>query len=651
MSPYIVSIKVIKPTGAVIRTSPNATSPTNIIGGIAYGQVLHRIIAQSDWWVLPQQHYLSMNDAVTVIDDDYEDTTERFNFHPMSQQNPSWANHVLGFSYDPRITIGRYGSWLVVATILANAAQDIWLDPIQMNMQHKQNNGFYAPGLLGGFPTHFRFDKETGGRVRLLHIVRRSDKVCSPELLSALKAHISRGQPAMIEVDPSKAVSQLEGGVAPIMRRNQVNADILESPMHFVLATDFNEVREALTIPSIMPRTFVSAQELGQSIVELKIIDPWDGQTKSLCPTYGPDLASAIVRVIFFEIRREPTRKKGLPDHAVIGQVVESIPFSRYTAVANVAPAETNDAKIGNVHLPAPPLPQLGINALWNSSASMDAFNKGCRFFTCVNDVAMVNALSDLGATVMARWIWTNWTPSHDLYFQHLSGDRAKVIYLGLDANEMGSDSPEKIRKRAAFDVTNARMIRERSRGRARYAAGSFSARHPNYDDPDVCKAIQDGYADAYNNGLLLFNVHSEVSEWQGNESLWDDQTLGYTLRRWEFLFKRCGFDPHIRGIVSDQTGLNTSKGGFVNHGVSGDAFVSFCRRWVEVQARQLVIDPQDDALMIQRHISPSPYVGVWHSPFIGGTLFQLGNQGHQDWWAKFNIDAYLNDLGRYFWK
>ena len=131
---------------------------------------------------------------------------------------------------------------------------------------------------------------------------------------------------------------------------------------------------------------------------------------------------------------------------------------------------------------------------------------------------------------------------------------------------------------------------------------------------------------------------------------MWDERSLGYTLRRWEFLFKRCGFDPHIRGIVSDRTGLNTSKGGFANHGVSGDGFVSFCRRWVEVQARQLVIDPQDDALVIQGHISPSPYVGVWHSPFMGGTLFQLGNQGRQDW-AKFNIDAYLNDLGRYFWK
>lgn len=662
MERSVVSIKIVRPTGAVVRTSPNVASRTNIVGGITCGQILHGAVAHHEWWVLPNQRYISIEDAEAVANEPVIEVKSKFNFHPVSQRNPAWRDHVLGASHDPRVTIGRHGSWLAVMTMLANAAQDVWLDPMRLNQLHQQHGGFYAEGPLGGLPTHFRIDKATNGRVRLAKIMRRKDDKCDAEMLTALKMHIGRGQPAMIEVDPTYAVSQVEGGNAPIMRRSLITPDILDAPMHFVLAVEFDETREALTLPVMKPRTFVHAAELGQPVVELKIIDPWDGNEKSLCPIYGPDIASAIVRIMFYEIVRDTGSKKPAADVPALPPRVPALVGMGNLSVTPTPPAQKEgspeagqaeqDTTVvqGNLHLPAPPPPQLGVNTMWNGSAAMDAFNRGCRLFTCVNDAAMIKPLSDLGATVLARWLWSDTIPAQDWYFRHLSGDLSRVIYLGLDVNESNSDHPYEILERAKFDVAMATTIRERSRGKARYAAGSFAFQHPNYDDPKVCNAIRDGYAEAYNRGLILFNVHSEVSAWQGDGSAWDERSLAITLRRWEFLFKRCGFDPQVRGIVSDRTGLNMSTGGFFNQGVSNDSFVTFCRRWSEVQSRPLVIDPEADALVLQGHVPPSPHVGVWHSPFIGGTLFQLGNQGRQDW-AKFNLEYYLNDLGNYVWK
>ncbi|MCW1970811.1 MAG: hypothetical protein KIH69_022100 [Anaerolineae bacterium] len=628
-------------------------SRTNIVGGITYGQILHGAVAHNGWWVLPQHRYINVEDAAVVESEPIVEVKSKFNFHPVSQRNPTWREHLLGFSHDPRVTIGRHGSWLLVMTMLANAAQDVWLDPIKLNQLRKQSGGFYVAGPLGGFPTHFRIEKETNGRVRLLQILRRKGDKCDAELLTALKTHIARGQPAMIEVDPTYAVSQLEGGNASSSRRSLIPPEILDAPTHFVLAVEFDETREALIMPSGKPRTFVHASELGQPVVELKIIDPWDGHAKSLCPTYGPDIASAIVRVMFFEINRDTALKK-TPTLAPI----PALQIPSLIGLGNLPANKPNDVTQneqtaitppGNTHLPAPPAPILGVNTMWNGSAAMDAFNRGCRLFTCVNDSAMIKPLSDLGAMVMARWLWSDTIPTQDWYFKHLGGNLSRVIYLGLDVNESNSDQPNEIAERAKFDVAMATAIRERSLGKARYAAGSFAFQHPNYDDPKVCKAIRDGYAEAYNRGLILFNVHSEVSAWQGDGSAWDERSLTNTLRRWEFLFKRCGFDPNVRGVVSERTGLNMSSGGFFNQGVGNDSFITFCRRWHEVQSRPLVISAQDDALVLQGHVPASVHVGVWHSPFIGGTLFQLGNQGRQDW-AKFNLEYYLNDLGNYVW-
>ena len=144
----------------------------------------------------------------------------------------------------------------------------------------------------------------------------------------------------------------------------------------------------------------------------------------------------------------------------------------------------------------------------------------------------------------------------------------------------------------------------------------------PDFTNPDVCAAIQGGYAEAYNAGMLHFDLHTFVPQMQGDNSLRGEGGRRWFARRWEFLFQRCGFDPQVRAIISSETGLD-GAGGFIKNRVSNDDFGAFCAQWIDLQGKPLVIDNKRDELARVGRVKPSRNEGTWTSPFLGGSLFQ----------------------------
>lgn len=334
---------------------------------------------------------------------------------------------------------------------------------------------------------------------------------------------------------------------------------------------------------------------------DVSVIDPWTGEVCRLCPRFGASVARSVVRVVLYRI--------------------------------DTAPAITPPARF-----PTPPSVMLGAHALSDTRSAQRAFDSGCRLFTLVDSYGAAAALADRGAWVMARKSWPTYVPTPDQFMRAIGEPHPRVIYLGLNENDSIGSGADDIRARAAFDVEVARRIARAAGGRSMYAAGSFAAGSPDFEDAGVCRAIRDGYAQAYNAGELWFDMHNSVTRWKGTRSRGDDASLARAVRRWEFLFTRCGFDPRVRGIVSSMAGIDAGAG-LADKG--GEEFAAFCRAWIDVQSRDLHIARSGEGAPAR--------TGSFTSPYVGGTVFHMSGAGDTRLKAH-NMAPYLDHLRATAW-
>ncbi len=269
-----------------------------------------------------------------------------------------------------------------------------------------------------------------------------------------------------------------------------------------------------------------------------------------------------------------------------------------------------------------------GVNAKTNFHLTRQAFQDGCRYAMIIDDFAFASDLARdyPDATVMAR--------------RYLPNGRALTsVQQGLDALEGANDgqlvytlfnegdSERSIKETAKLEIDLARAIKAHSG--ARFAAGTHAMGNPDFTNPSVCAEIRAAYADAYNAGVIGFDMHLYSPNML---HIWQDDGLIWYERRWEFLFTKCGFNPRVRAIYCGETGVDQGGvGGFPDHGATGADVSRWVLRNAEVQQRPVVVD------------------GIaYPSPAIGCALFQLGDRSTEPGgWAGYNVEGYLPELRR----
>lgn len=596
-------IRIVKPTGSLIRNSPNERNIQNIVGAAHYGDVLRGAELRNGWWALAGGRFVAQAEAQAVgqiVNPLGALGAPAPRYSALSQRDPRWKDQKLGNTTDPSVTIGDYGCLLTCFTILINSALDKPMMVGEVNEIRRSNGGFLPTGPYGGYAARFNVDDETRGAVKVGWFSERFEQDAPADVVGRLGAHLADGQPAIVEVDFFPADSD-DPKYPPQPGRQ----------MHFVIA-----------LPTHWAGKVTTAAATESAVM---IIDPWDGQIKPLTPRYGKTLPRAVVRAVLYEnwVDTQPQ------------------PVPPGTPAPQPAPAPTPGPGV---------LPKdigLGVHTLSNAQSAQEAFGMGCRWFTVTDRFDLAAGLAAQGAVVLARRSWSRGLPEPEQFVNALGTLAPGMWYLGMRENDAISDNPDAIRRRAAFDVAVATLIRQRSGGRSRYVGGGFATGTPDVTSPEVCAAIRDGYSAAYNSGLMLFSQHNYVIDKRGDRSIFGEGGVAWWARRWEFYFTRCGFDPRVRGIVADETGIDQG-GGFARLNYTPSEFSEFIRRWRDVMSRPMLIDNQDDLVRSGR-APRSEFPGRWNSPFLGGSFYQLAPQGTQEN-ADYNLAGYLDVLRDEAW-
>ena len=266
------------------------------------------------------------------------------------------------------------------------------------------------------------------------------------------------------------------------------------------------------------------------------------------------------------------------------------------------------------------------------------AWQGGARAFVVIDDFLFATQLSQRkGAFVVARrgdpqpYLTGGLNEDVTRMVQWLEGAAGgpTMHYVGLNEGDRYGFSVEEIRYRARFDVAMAHRVREISG--ATWIALSAAMGCPEYNNPEICRVMREGYADAYNAGLLMMDIHDYERNPEDIDKPLSDRQW-YSARHL-FLFgqgpDRCGFDPRVKGIVHCESGVDgggggRQQGGFWQFGMKGPQVVAFHRSAYRNAGAPIYVD------------------GRWYeSPVVAGMYFQCGS----DQWQGFEMRWYLVDF------
>lgn len=266
------------------------------------------------------------------------------------------------------------------------------------------------------------------------------------------------------------------------------------------------------------------------------------------------------------------------------------------------------------------------------------AWQGGARAFLIIDDFMFATQLSQrFGAFVVARrgqpqpYLTGNLAEDVQRNIQWLEGAAGgpTMKYVGLNEGDKYGFSVGEIVYRAKFDVAMAHRVRDISG--ATWVAASFAVGNPEYNDPNICRVMRDGYAEAYNSGLLMIDYHNYERNPEDIDKPLDERRW-YSMRHL-FLFgqgtDRCGFDPRVKGIVHCESGVDggaggREPGGFSQFGMTGAQVVAFHRSAYRNAGAPILVD------------------GQWYeSPVVAGMHFQCGS----DQWRGFEMRGYLSDM------
>ena len=332
------------------------------------------------------------------------------------------------------------------------------------------------------------------------------------------------------------------------------------------------------------------------------------------------------------------------PDGAKIGRAIPGSDLTVLSIENNWAklPLYVGDSLIiGNAYvnaaylenpLPPPPLIskfQLGLHVMSNANIASAEAQKGCRYFMIMDNFLGAHQIKTAfpDATVMVRKYIRNRVPPEDMVRALEVYPESRLVYTGHNESDVIGTSPEAIVERAKFDIALATLIKKIAPN-AKYAAGTFSRGEPDITNPKINEAIASAYAPAFNSGLIDWDQHT-YSSTKGISDFDKD----WLLRRWEFLFTYCNFNPsRIGSIYMGETGLdNGAVKGFPGLGITQEEFTAWCARAMQVFTTPMVIG------------------GVsYPSPVVGGAIFQIGGNGDPQW-NSFDVSGYTESLRRFY--
>jgi len=305
----------------------------------------------------------------------------------------------------------------------------------------------------------------------------------------------------------------------------------------------------------------------------------------------------------------------------------------------------TAEAFVDALEPPAVKPIKVGLSVIYNTEAAIRAGNLGCRFFSIVGHPSLGSQVKDTfpDAIVMVRpYLDVHALPDFNYILTQLEGAKdPRLIYTGVNEYEQIGGDPDSIRKRAQFDIEMANRIKAISG--ATYAGGTFSMGTPDFTKPEVCAAIQQYYAPAFNAGVLWWDHHLyspntqhiyrddvQVQTWNGQRQVIVEHEWYET--RWHFLYTRCGFDPKSASrIVSSETGVDEGGvGGFPAHHATDQDVLMWCKRFMQISTLPLTVGGTQ-----------------YPSPFVGGAIFQVGDPVK---WGGYDMTAYEQAMGPDVW-
>ena len=257
---------------------------------------------------------------------------------------------------------------------------------------------------------------------------------------------------------------------------------------------------------------------------------------------------------------------------------------------------------------------RLGYNCL-NAGLAMAKADAGCRFFM-LQDVGVARQIKRKypDAVVMVRWYHGQRVTPDDVIRGLSPSLDDELVFTGLnECDWLCYGTVDQLRERAALDVAVAQRIKERS-PKSVYAAGTFSVGTPDFTSAGICEAVKQLYAPHYNGGLLSIDYHSYTPSLTSGFDIW-------YARRWQWLFDKCGFDVGSTSrIYSGETGVDDGRGrGFVGVGATQAQVNDWIIRFKALQSQPVDGQP---------------------SPFVGGAVFCLGENGDKRW-LPFKSDEY----------
>lgn len=301
--------------------------------------------------------------------------------------------------------------------------------------------------------------------------------------------------------------------------------------------------------------------------------------------------------------------------------------------------------KSADEHVPPPPAKvvhprqMLGVHQLSDKGTAYRALERGCRAVMVFEGAleAYQLSLAYPDAIIIHRKYFTVTPSPWEMIAQHgvnpaERGNESRAFYRGINEFDVGSaydDSPQGILNRAKWDIECAQILKSAAPN-ARWVAGGFSHGCPDITRKDVCEALRIGYAQAYNDGLVWFDIHNYSKAGPGGPFDYSYYGPEWFERRVDWLFTRCGFDPRVRACVSSEAGGELGGGSFRQHGFTGDQFDAWCAYYLGVMNAPLIVGGTE-----------------YPTPVVATTIFQWGNDynGPGGWWGYNLIPEYVDKL------
>jgi hypothetical protein len=332
------------------------------------------------------------------------------------------------------------------------------------------------------------------------------------------------------------------------------------------------------------------------------------------------------------------------------------------------------------VQPPPTPVPtnwaiRIGVNAIANHHIQAGYADQGCRFWQVLDNVEVAAQLAQrTGAVVMNRH-FVGWHMDAAQLAAHARFGNPPwgLILTLLNEQDAGFnyDTPEALNHRLDVELGAAQMLLDEGR---RVGLGGWSMGTLDFLNPALCDIVARRMAPMFNrNPRCYLNMHLYSPRMErligaralatatipaespdlarldrlevvvGRDS--HVATVGVSRdargipaaiadtdwfeTRWRFLFWACGFDPTARDdlgrpkIISDEMGEDEGGvGGAPAHHRTVAQHAAYCAAWRALQAQSIVVNGR-----------------TYPSPFMGGALFQSGNNSN---WAGYQVDGYL---------